>query len=209
VDASLCAAVKALRENDTSVVKAVIEGDDRIDDLEVRIEDECLKIIALYQPVAGDLRRITSILKINGEMERINDLAVDIAERVVQLAELQPMPVPDKLIEMADLAVSLVSRSVQAFMELNRRNARGICRSGDDVERASAVITGDLTSEMRRSPEHLEAALCYFSCTRYLQRIAAHAINIAEDVIYLVEGEIVRHRPEKLRNMVNQLAIGT
>jgi phosphate transport system protein len=94
-------------------------------------------------------------------------------------------------------------------MELNPRNARRICRVGDDVERACAEITDDLTSEMRRSPDHLEPALCYCSCTRYLQRIAAHAINIAEDVIYLVEGEIVRHRPEKLRNMVNQLAVGT
>jgi phosphate transport system protein len=209
VERSLRAAVTALRESNTSSVKTVIEGDDQIDELEVRIEDECLKIVALYQPVARDLRRIASIMKINLEMERINDLAVDIAQRVVELAEQEPMVLPHKLGQMADLAVSLVSRSVRAFIETDTREARRVCRMESDVDHYTVEVIGDLTSEMQNSAEHLEASLCYFSCTRYLQRIAAHAINIAEDVVYLVEGEVVRHRPEKLRNVVNQLPLGT
>jgi phosphate transport system protein len=208
VDRSLRAAVDSMRENDTSHVEAIIEGDDQIDQQEVRIEDDCLKTIALHQPVAGDLRHIAAVMKINSDMERINDLAVDIAERVVELANLPPTALPDKLLKMADLAVSMVSRGVRAFIELDTSEARRICRLANEIERHSAEVAGELISAMRESPEHLEAALCYFSCTRYLQRIAAHAINIAEDVIYLVEGEIVRHRPEKLLNMVNQLSIG-
>jgi phosphate transport system protein len=199
VEEAICKAIRALQEGDADLARQVIAGDDAIDRQDNRIEEECLKMLALHQPVAGDLRRIAAVLKINTDLERMADLAVDIAERALRLAELPSIPIPEKLQHMTDLTTSMVRRSLAAFINLDTHEARAVCRLDDEVDRSNVEIIQVLLQAMRSSPEMIEPALSLFSATRHLERIADHATNIAEDVIYLVEGEIVRHRPEAIK----------
>jgi len=149
--------------------------------------------------VAVDLRRIAAVLKINNDLERMADLAVDIAERALRLAELPPVPVPAQLQHMADLTTSMVRQALECFVNRDTRLARRVCRLDDEVDRCNAEIIGELIGTMRGSAEAIEPALSLFSATRHLERLADHATNIAEDVIYLVDGEVVRHHPEALQ----------
>jgi phosphate transport system protein len=199
VEEAICKAIQALQERDADLARQVIAGDDAIDQQDNRIEEECLKMLALHQPLAGDLRRIAAVLKINSDLERMADLAVDIGERALRLAELSPIAIPEKLQRMTDLTIGMVRRSLAAFVSLDTREARTVCRLDDEVDRYNAEIIRELIHTMRSSPETIEPALSLFSATRHLERIADHATNIAEDVIHLVEGEIVRHRPEAFR----------
>jgi phosphate transport system protein len=192
-------AIRALQERDADLAGLVIEGDGSIDELENRIDEECLKILALHQPVARDLRRITAVLMINTDLERMADLAVDIAERAAVLAQPPTVGIPDELQRMADLTTVMVRDSLNAFVNLDARQARQVVRLDDEVDRLNSAIIRGIVSSMQRSPEHVEPGLSLFSAVRHLERIADHATNIAEDVVYLVEGEIVRHRLEKER----------
>jgi phosphate transport system protein len=192
-------ATRALRERSVELAQQAILGDDAIDQLDNQIEEECLKIAALHQPVAVDLRRIASVLKINTELERIGDLAVDIAGRAQRLAQLPPMEVPAKLQQMTDLTTGMVHQSLEAFVNLDAELARHVCLMDDAVDRSNEEIIDELMRAMRESSANIDSAMSLFSATRHLERIADHATNIAENVIYLVEGEIVRHRPEAIQ----------
>src|SRR5688500_7082274 len=128
VEEAIHKAIRALRERETVLAKEVIEGDSQIDQEENHVEEECLKILALHQPVAVDLRRIAAALKINAELERMADLAEDIAERAERLAQLPELPTPAKLQRMTDLTVSMVRQSLDAFVHLDARLARTVCR---------------------------------------------------------------------------------
>jgi phosphate transport system protein len=195
VEEAIHEAIRSLQDRDAEMARRVIEGDNQIDQEENHVEEECLKILALHQPVAVDLRRIASAMKINNELERMGDLAEDIAERALHLAELPPIPIPDKLQHMTDLTASMVRESLDAFVNLDARQARRVCRMDDEVDRLNDEIIAELMSLMRSSPDMVEPGVSLFSATRHLERIADHATNIAEDVVYLVEGEIIRHRP--------------
>jgi phosphate transport system protein len=195
VEEALHKAIRALQERNAALAEEVIDGDDQIDADENQVEEECLKMLALHQPVAIDLRRIAAALKINGELERMADLAVDIAERAVHLAGMPPITVPSKLQRMTDLTTSMVRQSLDAFVNLDAKLARTVCRLDDEVDRYNTQIINELIAVMRSAPGMVEPALSFFSATRHLERIADHATNIAEDVVYLVEGEIIRHRP--------------
>jgi phosphate transport system protein len=195
VEAAVHKSIRALRERSVALAREVIAGDAEIDREENLVEEECLKILALHQPVASDLRRSTAALKINTDLERMGDLAEDIAERALQLAEAPPIPVPGDLQRMTDLTTSMVRQSLDAFVNLDARLARWVCRLDDDVDRLNHDIIEELIHTMKSSPDKVQPALSLFSAVRHLERIADHATNIAEDVIYLVEGEIVRHRP--------------
>ena len=196
VEEAISRAVSAVLDRDADAARAVIAGDDPIDAQENRIEDECLKILALHQPVASDLRRIAAVIRINTDLERMADLAVEMAERAEHLAEPPHLPVPVQLPRMSELATSMVRQSLDAFVHTDAAGARKVVRMDDEVDRLNAEIIEELIRQMQRSPEHIPAGLSQFSVVRHLERIADHATNIAEDVIYLVEGEIVRHRPE-------------
>jgi phosphate transport system protein len=195
VEEAIHKAIRALQERETHLAHQVIDGDSQIDQEENHVEEECLKILALHQPVAVDLRRIAAAMKINTDLERMADLAEDIAERALHLAQLPPAPVPRKLQAMTDLTATMVRQSLDAFVNLDPRQARRICRLDDEVDRYNNEIIHELIESMRRSPDLVEPGLSLFSATRHLERIADHATNIAEDVVYLVEGEIIRHRP--------------
>ena len=159
----------------------------------MQIEDKCLKILALHQPVAIDLRRITTVLKISGELERVADLAVNIVERAVGLLDAPELQIPDKLVDMAQAAVDMLHRSIDAYVTLDTQLARKVCRDDDSIDQANASMIKHLIDQMHHQPDRLDALLHLFSAVRQVERVADHATNIAEDVVYLVEGKIIRH----------------
>src|SRR5260370_22650369 len=195
VEEALHKAIRALQERDAELAPGVIEGDNQIDEDENRVEEECLKMLALHQPVAIDLRRIAAAMKINGELERMADLAEDIAERAVHLAGLPPIAVPARLQRMTDLTTSVGRQSLDAFVNLGARQARPVCRLDAEVDRYNNEVLAELIAVMPSAPAMVEPGLPGFAATGHLGRIADHATNIAEDVVYLVEGETIRDLP--------------
>ncbi len=186
--------VNMLEVPDQEQARKLAERDREIDEYDVRIEEECLKILALHQPVAIDLRRITTVMKISGELERIADLAVHIAERSCSLGNNPKMQVPKKVQEMAKHAVTMIRESIDSYVNLDTALARKVCREDDIVDDLNRQLIKTLSLQMSKSPELVDPSLHLFSATRHIERVADHATNIAEDVIYLVEGEIVRHQ---------------
>ncbi|GBD36774.1 Phosphate-specific transport system accessory protein PhoU [bacterium HR36] len=194
-------AIQALCERQIELALALLEPDvdTQIDQEEVEVENECLKILALYQPVATDLRRVAGILKINTDLERMGDLSINIAERAVAFLRGRViLPTPPQLREMTDLAKVMVHRSLEAFRRNDSQLAREICLMDERVDRINCQIIEHLIGVMKQSPDNIEPGLNLFSTSRHLERIADHATNIAEDVVYMVEGEIIRHHPEAL-----------
>jgi phosphate transport system protein len=195
VEETIHKAVKALAEGDARLAREVIAGDERIDEDDNLLHEECLKILALHAPVARDLRRIMAAVLITTDLERMGDLAEEIAERAIHIGG--KMKMPEKLGRMADLTTTMVRQVLDSFVNLNQEQAARVIRMDDEVDRYNREIITDLMERMKSSPELIEPALSMFSATRHLERIADHATNIAEDVVYLVSGEIVRHRPPR------------
>jgi phosphate transport system protein len=194
VEEAIHNSIQALRRKDARLAQQVIDGDSDIDQKENQVNEDCLKILALHQPVAGDLRKIAVAMMISTDLERMGDLAEEIVERSVILARHPQLPIPEKLQRMTDLTTLMVRQSLDCFVNLDARLARIVLGFDDEVDRYNTMIILDLIAQMKDSPELVEPGLSLFSVTRHLERIADHATNIAEDVIYLVEGEIVRHR---------------
>lgn len=190
--------ISALFDRDARLARTLMESDAPIDLEENIIEEECLKILALHQPVAVDLRRVATIVKINTDLERMADLAVNIAERALALAQGPEVPVPAAFRQMTDLTNLMVRDSLDAFVRLDVALAKRVCRLDDEVDRYNRDIIEEVSDFMRQSPENVDPGLHLFSAARQLERIADHATNIAEDVVYLVEGKIIRHHPEAL-----------
>jgi phosphate transport system protein len=199
VEVTVEKAIRALFERDVHLASSLIEGDTAIDREENEIEEDCLKILALHQPVAVDLRRIAAILKINTDLERMADLAANIAERAYALARGPQVPIPSTFRQMTDLTNTMVRESLDAFVNLDAQAARRVCRLDDQVDQYNREIIDQVLRMMKQSPEVVEPAMNLFSAARHLERIADHATNIAEDVVYLIEGEIIRHHPEALQ----------
>jgi phosphate transport system protein len=189
-------AVDELGRPDVAVSQQLMDRDDEVDHWDVRIEEECLKILALHQPVANNLRRVTAVLKIAWELERVADVAVNIAERAAGLAGEPEIQVPEKLHHMAQMALDMLRLSLDAFVAQDSRLARDVCRQDDIVDSLNREIIEELLEIMKRSPDKVLPAMQLFSASRHIERVADHATNIAEDVVYLVEGEIIRHRAE-------------
>lgn len=186
-------AVDQLAAPNLEEARQLIAEDNKIDRWDVRIEDSCLKLLALHQPVAIDLRRITTVLKISGELERVADLAVNIAERACGLLEAPDLNVPDQLKEMARSAVDMLHRSIDAYVDLDSQKARAVIVDDDQIDAANQQIIQKLIDLMHAHPDRLDALLHLFSAVRQVERVGDHASNIAEDVVYLVEGRIIRH----------------
>ncbi len=191
-------AIDSLRERDATLAQEVIASDADIDARENKVSEECFQILALHQPVAGDLRRIASILLITTDLERMADLAVEIAERAESLAQGTPISIPAKLRQMTEMTTRMVRQSLDAFVNQDVELAKQVCRLDDDVDRLNNGIIDELISQMKKSVDQIEPGLSLFSAVRHLERIADHATNIAEDVVYLVEGRIIRHHPEAI-----------
>lgn len=188
-------AVQALCERRPELVDRVLEMDAHVDMTEVKIEEEGLKILALHQPVATDLRRISTILKIISELERIADLACNIAERSKDLHFYFPyFPAPDVIPEMARVAIDMVRSSLDAFANQEVSLAKNVIQLDQGVDRQCREAIDLLVEMMKESPELVEPSLHCFSAVRHIERIGDHAENIAEDVIYLIDGEVIRHQ---------------
>jgi phosphate transport system protein len=194
VEEAIHKAVRALQAHSPELAREVIAGDGQIDREDNHINEECLKILALHQPVASDLRRIASAMMITTDLERMGDLAEEIAERAVAMSRMPRLPIPEKLQRMSDLSTMMVHQALDSFVNLNREQAERVLRMDDEVDRYNQELIQELIQDMRSSPELIEPGLSLFSATRHLERIADHATNIAEDVLYLIGGEIVRHR---------------
>ena len=171
-----------------------LKADDRrIDWYDVQVEEKCLKIFALHQPVAIDLRRVVSVLKITKELERVADLGVHIAERVLETTGVEP-PELRRLRHMARIALDMLRAAIDAYVDLDAAKARQVCMDDDLVDGLNREVIRGLTERMKADPAAVDSSLSLFSVSRHLERIADHATNIAQDAIYMVEGEIVRHR---------------
>ena len=199
VEEMIAKACRALVERRADITQEVIASEDGINIREVKIEEECLKILALHQPVAVDLRRTATVLKINSELERIADLAVNIAERTQSLAEHLEFEIPERVERMSLKATDMVHDALDAFVELDVAAAREVCRRDDEVDDLNRAVIDELYETMQARPEMIEPGMHMFSVSRHIERIGDCATNIAEDVIYLVEGEIARHHFEDLR----------
>lgn len=194
VEESLQKSVKAVTGRDERLAAAVIESDSETDRLEVELEEECLKVLALHQPVAVDLRFIIALLKMNNDLERIGDLAVNIAGRARFLAGQEKLSLPYDLPAMAEEVRRMLKDGLDALVNLNLEIANRVCRADDTVDDMNRQMYRQVMDAIRRDPDRLEAYINMLSVSRYLERIADHTTNIAQDVIYLLEGEIVRHR---------------
>ena len=196
VEESFLQAVKSIKEQNANLAKKVIKADIKIDHMEVDVEEECLKILALYQPVAIDLRFIITALKMNNDLERIGDLAVNIAERSQFLAAQRKIDVPFDFDRMAEKTQLMLRKSLDALVNMDCKLAHEVCAADDEVDTINRKMYNQVKDSIRSHPEWLESLIHLLSVSRDLERIADHTTNIAEDVIYMVEGEIVRHRTE-------------
>ena len=204
IEESISLAVTSLMTNDRAIAEQVVAEDQDVDQREVTIEEECLKILALHQPVARDLRFVVAVLKMNNDLERIGDFAVNTAERTLYLAHHGTVPVPKGLGAMAAKAGQMVRRSLDALIEYDADIARRVIASDDEVDDLRDSLFSTVLNEIRKDVSHLDHWIQILSCIRYMERIADLATNIAQDVVYLVEGDVVRHRdpdidPEKSR----------
>ncbi|MBN2063368.1 MAG: phosphate signaling complex protein PhoU [Sedimentisphaerales bacterium] len=188
-DASL-----AIARQDIESAKTIINNDDIIDEQEVDIEEECLKTLALHQPVARDLRFIITVLKINSDLERIGDLASNIAERAVFLAGKPKPDVSFDFVAMAQATQDMLKKSLDALVNLSVEQAYEVCQSDDLVDEMNRSVYGMVQKAILSHPEQIESLIQLLSAARYLERIADHTTNIAQDIIYMIEGQIVRHK---------------
>ncbi|MCE9615243.1 MAG: phosphate signaling complex protein PhoU [Lentisphaerae bacterium] len=194
VEKSVALAVRALEAQDVALARAVIAGDDAIDQREVQIEEEALKLLALHQPVAIDLRWIVATIKINSDLERIGDLAVNIAERAERLAgKARPQARLDLAI-MVDKVMAMLRGSLDALFNMDAALAWKVCEADDEVDRLNRQTYERVREALLAQPEDVDYLIHALGVSRNLERVADHATNIAQDVIYMINGEIVRHR---------------
>ena len=195
-------ATQAIEDRDEYLARAVIEKDVNLDQKEVEVEESCLKILALHQPVAIDLRFIIASLKINSDLERVGDLAVNIAERAMFLASQPQVNIEFDFNTMATKAQEMLKKSLDALVTLNAGLAREVCACDDEIDAMNRQMYLTVQDAINTYPDQVEALIHLLSASRHLERIADHATNIAEDVIYMIEGEIVRHRTEEYQPRV-------
>jgi len=186
-------AVRALLERDPELARRVEHRDLEIDHREVEVEEECLKALALHQPVASDLRLIVSAMKMNSDLERIGDLAVNIAHKAVTVAGQAPMAIPFDLAAMWQKTQRMLRDSLDALVNLDARLAHDVCARDNEVDQLKHENRRTAERLMQENPAQIPVLLNLLAVSRNLERIADHATNIAEDVIYMVEGRIIRH----------------
>ena len=197
VEEAIGKAMKALVERDAKLAQAVVQGDDPVNLLEIAIDERCLELLARHQPAGSDLRFLAMALKINNDLERIGDQAVNIAERT---AELLKEPLLKPLIDiprMAQLAQRMVKDSLDAFVRRDPILARDVCRRDDDVDQLNDQVFRELLTYMISDTKTITRAVDLILVGRHLERIADHATNVAEDVIYLVQGKTIKHHLEE------------
>jgi len=190
-------AIMSLMERRPEGTERIIQGDQDVNDLQIEIDDRCLKLLALQQPMASDLRLITAAMKINSDLERIGDQAVNIAENAARVLAHPPLKPLLDLPHMAEIAQRMTRDSLDAFVRRDAELARAILARDDEVDQLKDQVFRVLLTYMMADPATIERALGLILVSRNLERIADHATNIAEDVIFLVEAKDVRHHHEE------------
>lgn len=193
VESAMDQAVRSLFDRDVELARRVIEGDEEIDRLEVDFEEDCLKVLALYQPVAVDLRFIVAVLKINNDLERVGDLAASIAKHTIFLVTHDPIAIPFDYETMAERTRWMLRTSLDSLVNMSAAMAAAVRVEDDEVDEINRQMYRQVAAEIRNAPERTEALINVIGLSRCFERVADLATNIAEDVIYLVEGDIVRH----------------
>jgi len=196
--------IDALKKQDMDIAQSVISEGEKVDQLDVEINEKCIQLIALRQPEASDLRFLMTGVRISTDLERIGDLAEDIAQRVAELAEkplLKPLVDIPKMDQLVENAVSLV---LDAFIKKDAVKARTVWAIEKQVDELRDAVQDELAGIMNKKPDSVPQALPLLLISRHLERICDHATNIAEDVIYMVEGKIVKHNIEELRKIIGK-----
>ena len=192
--------VEALKNRDRELAKSVVDNDSNIDQLELSIDEKCIDLIARYQPMANDLRFITTGMKINSELERISDIAVDIAQRTLELIAKPLLKPLIDIPKLTSVAQNMVKMSIDAFVKGDIELAKKVLLSDPEANNLRNIIQKELTEDyMAKDPSSAPRAVQLLLITRFLERICDHTTNIAEDVIYMVQAEVVKHHPEKLK----------
>ncbi len=187
----LTMSIQAIRDRDREIATAVIDGDSEINRSELEIEEGCLEVLALHQPVAMDLRLITGVFKIVNQLERIGDLAVNIAETAILMASEEPLDVPSEYFVMAEKTQAMLSKALTAFTKMDEEMAVEILSDDDEIDMMKHKLHSNLEERLTQEIERRRVLIHLFLVSRHLERIADHATNIAEDVIYMVTGELV------------------
>lgn len=187
-------AVTGFRKRESAMLKRVFEIENRINEAEREIDELSLDVLAMQQPMAVDLRFITAVMKINADLERVGDQAVNMAERVMELISLPELDLPADIPRMASAAGTMIRRSLQAFVERNVELAETTLKMDDVVDRMNDDIFQAMVQKIHDDPDSTRQALDVLSIARNLERVADHATNIAEDVIFWVSGADVRHQ---------------
>jgi len=193
VEQNVHRALKSIEQRDTQIEGKIIAADDEIDCHEVDLEEECLKIMALHQPVAGDLRFIIAIFKMNTDLERIGDLAVNISVRTQFMAQTEKISIPSEFFKMSEKATSMLRRSLDAMVNSDKKAAYDVCNDDDDVDKLYHRFRDDITNRIAADPKNNHTLVRVLEIGHHVERIADHATNIAEDVIYMLDGKIIRH----------------
>jgi phosphate transport system protein len=193
VEESVKRAVQSLDEGDAELARKVIKEDEVIDRREIDIEEECLKIFALHQPVAIDLRYLVAVLKINNDLERIGDLAQNISIHTLRILEKPLLEKPADLRDIYNHVQSMLKRSIDAIVNLDAGLAEEILKDDDEVDRMHHQLSAEVLEAIKKNSDKAGTLIQYIHIIRHLERIADHITNIAEDIIYLIKGEIIRH----------------
>lgn len=188
--------IQALEENDIQLAREVIEADEEIDKEEIRIEEECLKIFALHQPVAIDLRYLVAVMKINNDLERIGDLAQNISYEVIHILSRPVLIKPARfdILGIYEKVGVMLKDSLDSIVKLDIAKAYEILKADDEVDRLQREFEADMTEVIKQAPDDADVFVQYMHIARHLERVADHATNVAEDIIYLINGEIIRHK---------------
>ncbi len=204
VETAVEKAIQSLQTQSVDLARQVLARDCSQAQADNYLEEECVRILALRQPVASDLRRIIVVMKINTDLDRIAELAVNIAERVFCLNGLPPVPPPSQLPQMLELTIQMVHQSLESFVSHDAAMARNVIQLDDVVDHLNGEIISVLIQGMQTGADHVPGGLSFFSAVRQLERIADYAAMIAEDVLYLVEGEMTHHKhsPARLDTML-------
>lgn len=187
-------AIVALIDRRPELAKEVIDGDREVDQREVQLEEECLKVLALHQPVATDLRFVVTVMKVNNDLERVGDLAGNIAARAVYFADFPGIEIQPEISEMAEGTLAMLRNSLDALVRLDTDLAREVMRDDEEIDRQHKDLYTHLQGLMSQDSATIPHRVQLLSVSRYLERIADLATNIAEDVIFMVDGDVVRHR---------------
>ncbi|MDR0781408.1 MAG: phosphate signaling complex protein PhoU [Pseudomonadales bacterium] len=194
VETAINTAILALNNREVTLADRVMELEEEINDKEVHIEEECLKILALHQPVAVDLRFIVVVLKVNNDLERMGDFAKNIAKRAIHLSGLNPIPMFQGFTnELPVLVRSMVRKSLDALVSLDVELARNVINMDDKVDEINRRMYEEVQATIHKDVQNTEVAMNLLSTSRYMERIADLSTNIAEDVVFMVEGKVVRH----------------